>query len=182
MLINFDLFCCFRTNFIFAAKFFELKEEKIELIEEFTQHYLQTTSLPPLAAKIYSFLLVEGIKEGYTFDDLVNIFNVSKSSVSTSLNLLIKYDYIVDFNRIGERKRRYRITAQHLPLRLKKIQKELIREKYLAERLMQHRFAKISHPDPVSIEKGEIYISHLGHAIERLEKTIEKLENLTQKL
>lgn len=167
----------------FCRNSVQLKDEsKIELIEEFTQHYLQTTALPPLAAKIFSFLVVEGVKEGYTFDELVEIFKVSKSSVSTSLNLLIKYDYIIDFNKIGERKRRYRITAQHLPLRLKKIQKELTREKYLSEKLMHYRFGSVSQPDPVSVEKGNIYITHLEKAIERLNKTINKLEQLTHKL
>ncbi|HLV23402.1 MAG TPA: hypothetical protein VKY36_01310 [Moheibacter sp.] len=155
---------------------------KIDLIEDFTQHYLQTTSLPPLATKIFSFLLVDGEKDGYTFDEFVDIFKVSKSSVSSSLNMLIKSDYIAPYNKIGERKRRYKITEQLLPLRLKRTKKELIREKYLSEKLMQYRSETTKTMDSLNVEKGKIYVTHLENAIERLEETIDRLEKLTHKI
>lgn len=164
-------------------KLVKLNEEiRIELIEEFTHHFLETTKLPPLASKLFAFILVNRNAEGYTFDELVEIFNVSKSSISSSLNLLIKYDYIGQYSKIGERKRRYRLTLQQLPIRLKKIKNELIKEKYLSEKLFQFRDELKDCPENIHKEKAEIYMSHLGNVIQLIENTIEKLEILNHKL
>ena len=158
------------------------EEIKVELIEEFTNHFLETTKLPPLASKLFAYILVNKNLEGYTFDELVEIFNVSKSSISSSLNLLIKYDYIGQYSKIGERKRRYRLTPQQLPLRLKKIKNELSKEKYLSEKLFIFREELKDCPENVHKEKAEIYMNHLENAIQLIENTIQKLEKLNHKL
>ncbi len=183
MLIYFDLFCNYRTNYIFAENLIKLSEEiKTELIEELAAHHAEASKLPPLAAKIFAYILVNCNKEGYTFDELVETFNVSKSSVSNSLNLLVQYDFIGQYNKIGERKRRYKITPQHLTMRLKKIRSGLTQEKYLSEKLTQYRLNYIQNPSPMDLEKGKIYVNHLENSINRLTETIEKIEKLTHTL
>lgn len=179
------MFCFFRTNYIFAKKIQGLDEEiKLELIEEFANHFHETNKLPPLTSKVFAFILVDKNVEGYTFDELVSIFNVSKSSMSSSLNLLIKYDFIGQYNKIDERKRRYKLTPHQLPIRLKKTKNELIKEKYLSEKLFQYREEIQSSEDAEDIhkEKVTVYLEHLDSAIELLDGTIKKLEKLNCKL
>lgn len=150
-----------------------------ELIEELAAHHMEASNLPPLASKIFAFLLVNFSKGGHTFDELVELFNVSKSSVSNSLNLLLKYEFIIQSNKIGERKRRYKITPQYLSIRLKKIRKDLIREKFLSVKLVNFHKEEIQNQDPVENQKAQIYLNHLDTAIDNLSRTIEKIDNIT---
>ncbi len=158
------------------------EEIKTELIEELAAHHAEASKLPPLTAKIFAYILVNCNKEGYTFDELVETFHVSKSSVSNSLNLLVQYDFIGQYNKIGERKRRYKITPQHLTMRLKKIRNSLTQEKFLSEKLQRYKFSKIKNPNPLDLEKGKIYVNHLESSIQNLTNTIEKIEKLTHTL
>lgn len=177
------MFCFYRTNSIFAENFRKLSEEiKTELIEELASHHAEASRLPPLAAKIFAYILVNCNKEGYTFDELVEIFHVSKSSVSSSLNLLVQYDYIGQYNKIGERKRRYKITTKHLTMRLKRIRSVLTQEKFLTEKLQQYRLGRIENPSSIDLEKGKIYVKHLDDSISKLTETIEKIEKLTHSI
>ncbi|KXK38072.1 MAG: hypothetical protein UZ09_BCD002001664 [Bacteroidetes bacterium OLB9] len=155
---------------------------KTTLIEDLVTHHIESAKLPPLAAKIFSFILVNDRPDGFTFDELVDTFHVSKSSVSTNLNLLVQYDFLIQFNKIGERKRRYKLTSQYLEIRLKKIRKDLIREKYLVEKLVQfHQDAHSTfHQDAVI--KTSIYIEHLDYAIKNLTKTINKIDKITHSI
>ncbi len=150
-----------------------------ELIEELAAHHMEASNLPPLASKIFAFLLVNYSKEGHNFDELVEMFNVSKSSVSNSLNLLLQYEFIIQSNKIGERKRRYKITPQYLSIRLKKIRKDLIREKFLSVKLVNFHEKEIPNRDPAESQKAEIYLNHLDTAIHNLGRTIEKIDNIT---
>lgn len=177
------MFCFYRTNFIFAKNFRKLNEEiKTELIEELAAHHAEASKLPPLAAKIFAYILVNCNKDGYTFDELVEIFHVSKSSVSNSLSLLIQYDYIGQYTKIGERKRRYKITPKHLTMRLKRIRSVLTQEKFLTEKLQQYRLSQIENPNPTELQKGMIYVEHLENSITKLTETIEKIEKLTHSI
>ncbi len=159
-----------------------IDKSKIELIEEFASHYIEAYGLPPLAAKIYSYLLLDCKRKGITFDELVDVFNVSKSSVSNSLHLLTQHKHIEQFTKIDHRKRLYRVSSGHIILRLQKIHAMLIREKYLAEKLRCYRESKVDNPDNIYMQKTDIYVKHLNNSIKGLSETIEKLEKLTQNI
>lgn len=156
-----------------------IEKNKLELIEEMSSHYMHSYHLPPLPAKILSYFLIDHSEDGYTFDELVEIFNASKSSISNSLNLLIQYNYIGQLNKFGERKRRYKIEPEHLITRLGKIRTDLIQEKYLVEKLIKFRTTEYKELKKQKLKKGEIYIEHLQDSIQNLTKTIEKLEKIS---
>lgn len=63
--------------------------EREKLIEEIGVHFESVYNLPPLAARIYAILIM-GNEEGYSFEALVEEVAASKSTVSTSLNLLLQ--------------------------------------------------------------------------------------------
>lgn len=159
-----------------------LNESKKELVEEFAAHYIEAYGLPPLAAKIYSYLLMDCKREGKTFDELVEVFNVSKSSVSNSLHLLSQHKHIEQFTKIDQRKRLYRVSSEHIILRLKKILTMLIREKYLAEKLSCYRKDHVDAQDELYNAGSKIYLGHINDSVQKLSETIEKLEQLNQNI
>lgn len=72
---------------------------------------LEKSQFPPLAARVMALLLVA--EPPYcTFDDILENLQSSKSSISTSLNLLLR-EGIVDYITFpGDRKRYFQINAQ----------------------------------------------------------------------
>lgn len=136
------------------------------------------SKLPPLTAHIFAYILVNCNEDGFTFDELVQTFQASKSSVSKSLNLLFQQEFIDQYTKMGERKRRYRISADHIIIQLSKIKKVLQRERYLTEKLMKYRIESKKTDNPEKIKMVSLYTEHLDGAAERLEETINKLQNL----
>jgi DNA-binding transcriptional regulator GbsR (MarR family) len=151
---------------------------KSSLCEELTAHYKEIYKLPPLSAKVFSFFLVDSENQEYSFDELVEKFQVSKSSMSSTLHLLSQYDFISQINKIGDRKTYYKITPQHLSMRLKRIKKNLEQEKILTQKLVQFHSIENANMNTTSIEKVNIYTSHLEHSIKSLTETIQKIEEL----
>jgi len=159
-----------------------IDQSKKELIEEFAAHYIEAYGLPPLAAKIYAFLLLDCKREGKTFDELVEVFNVSKSSVSNSLHLLSQHKHIEQFNKMDQRKRLYRVSPEHIILRLKKIHSFLIREKYLSEKYKCYRDDNLEQLNEINLKGAQIYSEHLNKCIAQMSETVEKLEKLNQNI
>jgi DNA-binding transcriptional regulator GbsR (MarR family) len=151
---------------------------KSDLYEELTAHYKELYKLPPLASKVFSYFLVDSGQNEYSFDDLVEKFQVSKSSMSSTLHMLSQYDFISQINKIGDRKTYYKITPQHLCIRLKRIKKNLEQEKILTEKLIQLHSKQQEKINPISVEKVNIYTNHLENSIQGLTQTIEKIEKL----
>ena len=99
----------FTEQNVLLCKFLKILIDKkhIELIEDLTLYHIEVFRLPPLTAKVFAYLLVVQPNDGLSFGEMVDIFKVSKSSVSNSLNQLMQYGYIIQYNKVGERKRRY---------------------------------------------------------------------------
>lgn len=150
-----------------------------ELIEDFSKYFENTYSFPPLTSKIYAYLMLDCKTNGVTFDELVEILNASKSSVSTSLNFLTQLKHIEYFTKIDNRKRFYRISSENLLIRLRKILDMLAHERQLVERLKHYRQESCEGGRENSILKSDIYLDHLKNSIGQLSQTIEKLEKFS---
>ena len=157
-----------------------MKENKKELIEDFSCYFENEHSFPPLTSKIYSYLLLDCKRNGVTFDEFVEVLNASKSSVSNSLNVLTQLKLVEYYTKLDDRKRFYRISSENVLMQLKKILDRLSHEKHLSERLKAYKLDELEDPQDVSIQHSEIYIEHLARAINQLSITITKLESLTQ--
>src|SRR6056297_3505066 len=88
-------------------------EQKKKLIEEAGIYFEKRHNLPPLAARIYSIMVLSSL-EGYTFEELMEITQASKSSVSTNLNLLQQLKFVEYYTKPGERKRYFRSSGSFL--------------------------------------------------------------------
>ena len=141
------------------------------LHQDLASFYGKTYNLPPLAARIYAYLLFDFEKEGISFDELVEIFDASKSSVSSNLNLLIKEQLISDIHKPQLRKRFFIINEHYVKNRFQQIISRLQAELEIMNRLNTLRNGNENHHS----EKFEIYRSLLSKNIKNIQDSLIKL-------
>ncbi len=78
--------------------------KKCELVEKLGIHFERKKQMAPVAARIFSYVILTG-KQGTTFEDLVSNLCASKSTISTHLNHLQDLKKITYFTKTGDRKK-----------------------------------------------------------------------------
>jgi len=144
-------------------------DEKI--FQEAVKFYSTMFNLPPLASKIYSYLIFDFEKVGITFDEFVEVFSASKSSVSTNISLLLNSQLIVDVNKMDERKRYFFANDDYKKIRFEKIVQKMKDEIKLLDDLNQFRKVKDEDYD----QKIGIYKSLLNKNIVNIQESLNKL-------
>ncbi|MGX1023710.1 DNA-binding transcriptional regulator GbsR (MarR family) [Psychroflexus sp. MBR-150] len=146
------------------------------LIEELTSHFEVEYNLPPLAAKIYSLLILS--REKYiTFEELINFTNASKSSVSCQLNYLIdegRVDYIY---KEDNRKRYFKTKCDYLRKTLELHLIKIKREIAMLTKVIEYKKEQDMSQGGVSIVEN-----HLKTEKENIIKTINKLKQTSYNL
>ncbi|WP_019038538.1 GbsR/MarR family transcriptional regulator [Psychroflexus tropicus] len=136
---------------------------------DLSRHFESEHHFSPLAAKIYSLLILSETKH-LTFEQLLEFTEASKSSVSNQLNYLIDEGRI-DFDYIKDQRKRYFKTKEDylnktLESHLEKIEKEIsILSKVI-------RFKEDRDFDKTLVD---IFKNHLANEKRNLLKTIEQL-------
>lgn len=150
---------------------------KEELIETLGLHLEGEHNLPPLAARIYAVLVMTN-EDGLTFEDCLEKRGASKSSTSTSLNLLLNMGIVTYFTKPGDR-RRYFTLAKKKTFFLTKLQENLKRlenEKNIITSVMDYHQKK----SPKKFEEGKartsIYLDYINKNETLLKESIKKLE------
>jgi DNA-binding transcriptional regulator GbsR (MarR family) len=144
-------------------------DEKI--FQDAVKFYGTVFNLPPLASKIYAYLLFDYEKVGITFDEFVEVLSASKSSVSTSISLLLNAQLIVDHNKMDERKRYFFTNDEYKRIRFEKIVQKMQDELKLLDDL--DNFKK-NHDDGYN-EKIEAYKALLNKNIKNIQESLNKL-------
>ncbi|MBK1896465.1 transcriptional regulator [Chryseobacterium paridis] len=144
-------------------------DEKI--FQDAVKFYGTSLNIPPLASKIYAYLIFDFEKVGITFDEFVEVLSASKSSVSTSISLLLNSQLIIDHNKMDERKRYFFINDEHMKIRFEKIVQRLQDELKLLDDL--NNFRKVKDED--YNEKLTIYKALLNKNISNIQESINKL-------
>lgn len=144
-------------------------DEKI--FQDAVKFYGTIFNVPPLASKIYAYLLFDYEKVGITFDEFVEVLAASKSSVSTSISLLLKAQLIVDHNKMDERKRYFFINDEYKKIRFEKIVQKMQDELKLLDDLDQF---KKNHDDGYN-EKMKAYKALLNKNILNIQESLNKL-------
>lgn len=142
-----------------------------DLFEEFSKFFRNSFKLPPLPAKIASYLMFDFKAEGLTFQELTVFFNSSKSSVSAALNLLLEIGLIKDFTKPEERRRYFVNNPHYAKIRFQDILSKLTTEVDLIDRLYRFR----ADVDPIEYEKFQIYRTLLTNNITNIEDSLIKL-------
>lgn len=161
---------------IFELKTKEYSQELVDLFQDYTAHHEMVYHLSPLTAQIYTFILFRDARNGVTFDEIVEILKSSKSSVSTSLNLLLSQNLIEHFNKINERKRYFRVNPNFVTERLEKIREVLVKEHILTTKMKQLAEKGVIEVNNCH-DKIDVFIKHLDISEKHLLKTIENLKN-----
>ncbi|MGS0748761.1 GbsR/MarR family transcriptional regulator [Halpernia sp. GG3] len=132
-----------------------------KLVHFSSTHY----HLTPLAAKIYAYLTFDFEMNGVTFEELVDDLKASKSSVSCSLDLLLKGNHIAVLNKIDERKRFFILNPDYVKIRFSKLIDRLEKEVDILEDLRIFKETKTHQCKNTSyITKLDIYIDLLKTA------------------
>lgn len=156
-----------------------LEERKLkeQLIEEVGVHIEQEGQLSPLAARIYALLMLCP-QVGHCFDELVELSKSSKSSVSTSLNLLLSKGSIEYFTKPGERKRFFRLSRSYLKINLASNKERISKELQLIEKM--ENFNSRYNQEKYHTHKafGRLYKDYLQLHYANLENTINKMNQL----
>ncbi len=155
----------------------EIEKEKAELIEMFGVFFENTHHLPPLASRILGNLILDGCKTGLTFEDLVERMSASKSTVSTSLNLLLKTEKITYYTLSGDRKKYFKPSP--FSNRLQMYLKMIDLEKALIEKMTHYRKKTISCPEErCNLENMQEYKKHVLTVESLLENTIQRFKEI----
>ncbi|MFL9832745.1 transcriptional regulator [Chryseobacterium terrae] len=144
-------------------------DEKI--FQDAVKFYGTVLNLPPLASKIYSYLIFDFNKVGITFDEFVDVFSASKSSVSTSINLLLNAELIIDINKMDERKRYFFANDDYKKIRFEKIVQKMQDELKLMDDLKNFRKTEHKEDD----ERIEVYKALLNKSISNIQESLNKL-------
>lgn len=115
-----------------------LTEKKNQLVEKLGVHFEQSEKIAPVAARIYSYIILTG-KLGVTFEDLVLNLNASKSTISTHLNHLQEVNKITYFTKVGDRKKYFILTEDILNQTLSEMILQWKSEKELHEEIAEYK-------------------------------------------
>lgn len=139
------------------------------LFEDMVAFYGEFFHVPPLAAKIHSYLIFDLARTGVTFDELVEALGASKSTVSTSLHLLISNELVHE--KIEGRKRRFFINHEFTRIRFEQLLGRLKRELSLLERLGEH----FKSQDFTPLDKFYVYQEMLNNSINNIDNSLSKI-------
>ncbi len=128
--------------------------------------------LTPMQGRIVAFFTISDPPEK-TFDELVEYFKASKSSVSNSLNYLLQ-NKIMDYKTFAsDRKRYFFLTDAFFPVYFRKVLENVSELKEYAYRSVSMRTPEY----PVANEKILQWIENANRFQEALENTIESLRS-----
>jgi len=148
-----------------------LDKKNRETIEE-TGKVFEKFGLTPMQGRIISYFTVSDPPEK-TFDELVQYFKASKSSVSNSLNFLLQ-NKIIDYKTFpSDRKRYFFITDSFFRVYFKKVLENVIELKEYAYRTVSMRSPEFPHAN----EKILKWIENANLFQETLEGTLESIQN-----
>ena len=151
-----------------------MPEEKRNIrdsIEE-TGKVFEKFGLTPMQGRIVAFFTISDPPEK-TFDELVQYFKASKSSVSNSLNFLLQ-NKIIDYKTFAsDRKRYFFITDSFFRVYFKKVLENVSELKEYAYRIVSMRTPEY----PMANEKILKWIENANRFQETLEGTLEAIRS-----
>jgi len=156
-----------------------MEKTKDEIIETLGLHLEEEHNLPPLAARIYAILVLTD-KDGITFEDCLEKRGASKSSTSTSLNLLVNMGFVTYFTKPGDR-RRYFTTAKKKSFFLTKLQENLKRvetEKNIITLVQGYHKKYAPEKYEAGKERTSVYLDYVSKNEQTLKESIKTLESI----
>lgn len=148
-----------------------------KIFERLTNHYIKVYDYTPYTAKICSYLYFDYTRQGVTFDQIQEYFDVSKSTVSCCLNHLVEVNHISFYYKNGDRKRYFKIDKQFVKARYERICNNLLEEKKIIH-LMKDHMNKLQVENENLDKRLNIFTETLNNSIHNLQSAIKKLEKV----
>ena len=154
-------------------------QEKKNLVEVLGMFFQDRHKLPPLAARIYAILVLSS-DEGYTFDELMEITQASKSSISTNLNLLISLKYLEFYTRTGNRKRYFRSSGSYIKNMFNERLEAITEELKIVQKINDFNGNNNHHISEKRIAMGKTFQTFLETEKKTLEDTLNEIKAFKQ--
>ncbi|WP_334125732.1 hypothetical protein [Empedobacter brevis] len=150
----------------------------MDLFCSFSAFLEKTYKFPPLTAKLQAYMVLESNEEGFTFEELLEVFNVSKSSLSNSINYLLSMKHIEYINKINSRKRYFRLNFNYLTEKLDFLFEMISQDIVFTNRIKEHKIANNTLSKNEKNRVIDIYLDHLNQTKELLDETIQKINKI----
>ncbi|CAM3423487.1 transcriptional regulator [Empedobacter stercoris] len=150
----------------------------MDLFCSFSAFLEKTYKFPPLTAKLQAYMVLESNEEGFTFEELLEVFNVSKSSLSNSINYLLSMKHIEYINKINSRKRYFRLNFNYLIEKLDFLYDMISQDIVFTDRIKEHKMLNNSLSKNIENRVIDIYLDHLNQTKSLLGETIEKINKI----
>lgn len=154
-------------------------QEKKNLVEVLGLFFQDRHKLPPLAARIYAILVLSS-DEGYTFDELMEITQASKSSVSTNLNLLISLKYIEFYTKTGNRKRYFRSSGSYITNMLHEHLEAITKELEMVQKINDFNRSNNPQISEKRLVIGKTFQHYLETEKKSLKETLNEIKTFKQ--
>lgn len=89
------------------------------LLQDLVKMYIEHLGFSPISAKICAYLKLDFTQEGVTFDELQEVLDVSKGSISLNLRSLIEKGVVLEINKFDSRKTYFTYNQDYLTIWLK---------------------------------------------------------------
>ena len=115
-------------------------------------------------------MVLESNDVGFTFEELLEVFNVSKSSLSMN-----QIEYI---NKIDSRKRHFRLNLSYLTEKLDFLFDMISQDIVFTNRIKQHKIGNDTLSKNHDNRVIDIYLDHLTQTKTLLDETIQKINKI----
>ena len=150
----------------------------LDLFCSFSAFLEKTYKYPPLTAKLQAYMVLESNDVGFTFEELLEVFNVSKSSLSNSINYLLSMNQIEYINKIDSRKRHFRLNLSYLTEKLDFLFDMISQDIVFTNRIKQHKIGNGTLSKNHDNRVIDIYLDHLTQTKTLLDETIQKINKI----
>lgn len=149
----------------------DLNSEKNQLIKRLAVYMEGKDKLAPLAARVYSTLILTG-KKGLTFDELVKSLDASKSTICTHLKVLQSREMVSFYTAPGERKRFFTVAPNRLNILIEELTDSWKQQTELQEDILSYK-SKFNDQHPTEafdLDFHENYLIFLREASQSVNK------------
>ncbi|WP_068598733.1 hypothetical protein [Vaginella massiliensis] len=147
-----------------------------KLLSEIEDNFIQNYDFPPLTARIFVYMITDVDENGVSFDELVEHFGASKSSISCSLKFLIETDKVDFIYKEDKRKRYFRPNpyyfSNHLREVLEQVEKTIISLDKIELYKQRKGITKLKNEEALAIIKNYMHQQRIlvNDTIEQLNK------------
>lgn len=157
----------------------QLEERKSVLIEKLGVFFEKEHHLAPVAARIFSLIILSG-KKGVTFEELVCRLKAGKSTVSTHLESLQSHNKIEYFTLVGDRKRYFIVNKDLMLNSLDELQKQWTEQKSLFQEVLSFKkvcmTADISGEENFDLQFQKDFIAYADDILQSISKLKSKVK------